>query len=94
VHSDGYTALDWAAHYGNRRIVRLLIAFKADVNAQSSSGCAVSASAMAACGGRVPPHLPCRFTPLHRAAYNGRSDVIAELLMRGADGAVQDNIYG
>jgi hypothetical protein len=42
--------------------------------------------------------LPCRRTPLHIAAIhhgNGHSDtVIAELLLRGADGAVQDNVYG
>jgi ankyrin repeat protein len=37
---------------------------------------------------------PCRRTPLHHAAGNRHSDVIvAELLLRGADGAVQDN-YG
>jgi ankyrin repeat protein len=35
--------------------------------------------------------LPCRFTPLHCAAENGRSGAIAELLLRGADGAVQDD---
>ena len=36
---------------------------------------------------------PCRYTPLHKAAINGDSNNIAELLLRGADGAVQDN-YG
>ena len=35
--------------------------------------------------------LPCRSTPLHCAAKYGRTGAIAELLMRGADGAVQDN---
>ena len=35
--------------------------------------------------------LPCRVTPLHYAASNGHSASIAELLLRGADGAVQDN---
>jgi ankyrin repeat protein len=35
--------------------------------------------------------LPCRFTPLHVAANNGEADAIAELLLRGADGAVQNN---
>ena len=35
--------------------------------------------------------LPCRDTPLHYAARNSASDHIAELLMRGADGAVQAN---
>jgi hypothetical protein len=39
-------------------------------------------------------HLPCRGTPLHSAAHNGASDAIAELLLRGADGAVQENYSG
>ncbi len=45
VHSDGDTALHWAAEYGKHRIVRLLIAFNADVKAQNDDGCAVSAAA-------------------------------------------------
>ncbi len=40
VHSNGNTALHAAAWYGNRRIVRLLIASQADVNAQDCGGCA------------------------------------------------------
>ena len=36
---------------------------------------------------------PCRCTPLHIAACNGHSSSVAELLLRGADGAVQ-NIHG
>jgi hypothetical protein len=56
VHrDDGWTALHWAAKYGNRRIVRLLIAFKADVNAQHRfNGCAVSASASAGAATESP----------------------------------------
>ena len=38
--------------------------------------------------------LPCRYTPLHYAAGNGKSDIIAELLLRGADGAVQNRHDG
>ena len=34
---------------------------------------------------------PCRHTPLHFAAWNGHSSSVAELLLRGADGAVQAN---
>ncbi len=34
---------------------------------------------------------PCRYTPLHFAAFYGHSNNIAELLLRGADGAVQTN---
>ncbi len=45
VHSFGMTALHWAAYYGNRRIVGLLVASGADVNAQNRVGCAVSAAA-------------------------------------------------
>jgi hypothetical protein len=40
-----------------------------------------------------PPRLPCRQTPLHYAVVKGASDVIAELLMRGADVAIQSR-YG
>jgi hypothetical protein len=55
VHSYGITALHFAAQYGNRRIVRLLVASDADVNAQNRyNGCAFSASASAECAGRVP----------------------------------------
>ncbi len=40
VHSYGITALHFAAQYGNRRIVRLLVASDADVNAQNRyNGC-------------------------------------------------------
>jgi ankyrin repeat protein len=35
--------------------------------------------------------LPCRTTPLHWAAWQGETIAIAELLLRGADGAVQTN---
>ena len=55
VHSNGSTALHWAAVYGNRRIVRLLVASGADVNAQNDYGCAVCACGESAveCAGRV-----------------------------------------
>ncbi len=36
-------------------------------------------------------HLPCRRMPLHYAAHKGDSESVAELLLRGADGAVQAN---
>ena len=38
--------------------------------------------------------LPCRSTPLHYAACNGQTNNVAELLLRGADGAVQANYGG
>ena len=37
VHRPGITALHLAAHYGNRRIVRLLIGANAAVNAQDNN---------------------------------------------------------
>jgi ankyrin repeat protein len=93
LHSFGRTALHWAAFYGNRRIVRSLVASGADVNAQDRVGCAVSAcSESAECAGPIPRRrLPCRDTPLHYAADNGEPDNVAELLLRGADGAVWNN---
>ncbi len=94
VHSNGSTALHWAAIYGNRRIVRSLVDAKADVHAQDDGGCAVFACGESAieCAGRVPAaRRPCRQTPLHFAAIDGHSASVAELLLRGADGAVEDN---
>ncbi len=95
VHSIGSTALHWAALHGNRRIVRSLVDADADVNAQDDDfGCAVCAggeSAVECAGPSRRRRRPCRYTPLHFAAHNRRSAcVIAELLLRGADGAVQD----
>ncbi len=56
VHSGAWTVLHYAAHYGNRRIVRLLIDANADVHAKSDYGCAVCARGDSAvdCAGRVP----------------------------------------
>ena len=90
VHSNGYTALHWAAVCGNRRIVRSLVDANAAVNAQNCYGCAFSVSASAGAAAE-PRRLPCRLTPLHYAAYNGESDTIVELLLRGANGAVLDH---
>ena len=91
VHSEyGSTALHWAAAYGSRRIVRLLIAANADMNAQNRLGCEGLSASASASGAAASNRLPCRSTPLHDAAYNGASDAIAELLARGA-GAVQDH---
>ncbi len=59
VHRDnGVTLLHLAAAYGNRRIVRLLVAYGADLNAEVDDGCAVSACGESAeCGSRVPAAL-------------------------------------
>jgi ankyrin repeat protein len=98
MHSVGATALHSAANYGNRRIVRSLVDADADVNAKTRYGCAVCACGESAveCAGRVPAAvcLPCRFTPLHWAAINGHSASVAELLLRGADGAVRNDLNG
>jgi hypothetical protein len=92
VHSDGWTALHIAAAYGNRRIVGLLVESGADVNTQEFGGCAVSVAAIGGVRRPSPRHRrPCRLTPLHFAASNGNSDAIAELLLRGADGAGQSS---
>ena len=54
VHRYGYTALHFAAQFGDRRIVRSLVASGADVNAQDGIGCAVSACGeLVECAGRV-----------------------------------------
>ena len=92
VHSNGRTALHWAAMYGNRRMIRSLVDADADRNAQNRIGCAVCACGESAeCAGRVPAaRRPCRHTPLHWAAGHGHSASVAELLLRGADGAVQN----
>ena len=91
VRSDGRTALHLAAYHGNRRIVGLLIASKAAVDARDSGGCAFPLRHRQV-GGRVPARLPCRWTPLHWAAWTGASasEAIAELLMRGADVVAQN----
>jgi ankyrin repeat protein len=97
VHRYGRTALDWAASNGNRRIIGLLVDANAALNAQDDDfGCAVCARGESAIECAAPSRRrrrPCRNTPLHYAAIEGRSNNIAELLLRGADGAVQ-NIKG
>ena len=87
------TALHMAALRGNRRIVRSLVASGAVVNAQTDWGCAVCACGESAeCAGPSPRRRrPCRDTPLYYAADRGRSASVAELLLRGADGAVQNS---
>ena len=64
VHSDGSTALDWAAIDGNRRMIRLLVDANADVNARNDVGCAVCACGESAdeCAGRVPAAVGCAGT--------------------------------
>ena len=94
VHSDGMTALHWAAFRGNRRMIRLLVDANADVHAQNINGCAVCARGESAVECAAPSRRrrrPCRYTPLHYAALHGHANNVAELLLRGADGAVQNS---
>ncbi len=96
VHRYGRTALHYAAMYGNRRMIRSLVDADADVNAKNDGGCAVCARGESAveCAGRVPAAVGrARETPLHYAASEGHSSSVAELLLRGADGAVQNNNF-
>jgi hypothetical protein len=73
VHSTGNTALHWAAYHGNRRIVRLLVAFGAVVNAQNRFGCAVCACGESAeCSGRVPAAV-CRAGPRRCTGPRGKA---------------------
>ncbi len=54
VHSDGWTALHYAAFFGNRRMIRSLVDADADVNAQNDYECAVCARGESAeCAGRA-----------------------------------------
>ena len=100
VHRYGSTALHWAAIIGNRRMIRSLVDADAAVNAQDDYyGCAVCARGESAVECAAPSRRrrrPCRYTPLHYAAFKGDSSSVAELLLRGADGAVQVNgiFYG
>ena len=90
MHSLGFTALHHAAANNNRGMIRLLVAFNADVNAQNCTGCAVSACAdRRSAAAESPPRLPCRHTPLFKAAHFFASEAIAELLLHGADGTIQ-----
>ncbi len=57
MHRYGWTALHYAAAFGNRRMIRLLVVADADVHARDDNwGCAVCACGESAieCAGRVP----------------------------------------
>jgi hypothetical protein len=68
VHSLGDTALHWAAIYGNRRVVRSLVAFNADVNAISAAANRRSAPAESPPPSAVQEHA----AALCRAARRNR----------------------
>ncbi len=99
VRSNGTTALMWAAYNDDRAIVAALLGARADVNTQNSSGCAFRRRRCPARGRRWPTVTPMaavpapsgRSTALHYAAHNGSIDVVAELLVGGADQTIKNS---
>ena len=86
--------LHHAAHFGCRRVLPLLLAAPGvDVNAPSVRrwrpldvcATAVEARALLEAGAALAAAEPGSLSALHHAAYNGRPDVVQELLARGAD---------
>ena len=103
LHSDGGTALHWAAIHGDLRTVRSLIGARADVNVQSQgtlrralwlTGSGPHARTPYMPGQRrtcrASAVLPGRYTALHYAIDRDHRDVVAELLARGADVTTED----
>jgi len=84
----GWTALHWAAYYGNDALVRLLLDRGANVNARTASETGV-------------PDMPtdsddeCPLqTPPFAAAARGRVSTVRLLLARGANPRLSDPRYG
>ena len=101
----GFTPLHFAAIKGQEELVQLLLAHKADIEAQTSSG--TTALNLAARNGRktvVELLLANKaninatdnngWTPLHTAAAMDRKEVVELLLMRGADVNAKDRSGG
>jgi cytohesin len=101
---DGYTALHFAAAFGQLEIARLLLGRGADPNVVSLNDLrstplhiAVSArhrdlaSLLLALGGYPNAVQHGGWTPLHAAAYDGDESIIDILLMRGADPTRSDD---
>jgi len=97
----GFTPLHFAAIKGQAELVQLLLARKADVEAQTSSG-STALNLAARNGQKVVVELLLAnkasinttdnngWTPLHTAAALDRKDVVELLLMRGADANAKD----
>jgi ankyrin repeat protein len=96
--ADGFTPLGLASYFGQIDVVRLLIAYGADVNQPANNGSQVAPlhSAVAAGSHEVADFLLQHdaypnaqqaggHTPLHSAAHRGRTDLVELLLLYGAD---------
>ncbi|MDH4271667.1 MAG: ankyrin repeat domain-containing protein [Candidatus Aminicenantes bacterium] len=92
----GATALHWAAIYGRKEAVRVLLQHNADVNAvESHSGTTMHWAAhfndpevidwLLDKGARIDHANQMGRTPLHVAARRGSLDVVRRLIERGAD---------
>ena len=103
---DGMTGLHWAAHHGDARLVELLLAAGADLNATtrlgdhtplhvaSRAGHATVATALLEAGANANTPTTIGATPLHFAATAGNGDVIAALLDHGADADALEPVWG
>lgn len=95
---DGFSALGFAAFFGQLEAVKILIANHADVNQPSAndfkvtplhSACAISnydiAKYLLEHGANVNAKQQSGVTPLHSAAHNGQLEIISLLVNFGAD---------
>ncbi len=72
----GWTALHWAAYYGQPKVAQWLLDHGADPNMKTLKGY-----------GRYNPGI----TPLILAAYYGHDDIVKALLDKKADASTQDS---
>jgi hypothetical protein len=99
VRRVGNTALMKAARNDDRATVAALLGARADVDTQSSLGCAFAVGAVRRGGRRWPTVTPMaavpapsgRQTALHYAAHNGFNSAGVELLVGGADQTITNN---
>lgn len=106
MHSttDGWTALHFAVYYGHGEIVAALLSSGADKNALDGEGTTplmwaagnnrlVAAEKLLAAGAYLHMHNGADgCTALHQAASHGHDEVVAALLLNGADkNAISDN---
>jgi ankyrin repeat protein len=104
VSGDGFTALHFAAFFGQDDAVALLLARGADVDAHGTgwmTGTALNSAAsrrraeivvrLLDAGADVDATQAQGFTALHAAAHNGDAELTQILLARGADPALTTN---
>ena len=83
-----FTPLYTASCYGHADVVNLLL----DYHAEIDKGCRRPASFLSSnYDGDVAPYDVASATPLHIASLNGRNDVVAILILRGADVGARDD---